>query len=88
MASNISCSVKFKKFKWNRNGYREVLNRSATQSLVSSPASKVLRSVGAEYEMKQWEGKLAKGYLVRTATAKGRYSEAKTNALSKALRSV
>lgn len=88
MASKVSCTVKFKKFKWDRSGYREVLNRSATQKLVSDPASKVLSSVGAEYEMKQWQGKLAKGYLVRTATAEGRRSEAKTNALSKAIRSV
>lgn len=95
MAKRIRCKVKFGKFKWNRAGYAEAMNAPAVQSMVAKPARAIESACNASftpdpgegqgYVAKQVSGKLAKGYVVRTATPHAHNSERKYNRLLGAL---
>lgn len=91
--------VKFGKFKPNRAGYAELMNQGGVQSLLESKAQAVKSSADAmvlpdkwsrpynyePHELKQIDGKLARGYVVRTKTDHARLANAKRNTLLKAL---
>jgi len=80
----------------NRAGYRAVLNSSQVQADVQKRAEAIARRANAsigrpegyrldDFEVKEWQGKLAKGYVVRTKTDHARASQTQRNTLMKAL---
>lgn len=83
------------RFKPNRAGYAALMGSAQVQSLIDAKAEAVkaaaddgLSEGGYEYEgheVKDFQGKLARGRVVRTNTDQARYSEAKCKTLSKAL---
>lgn len=83
------------RFRWNRAGYAALMGSAQVQSLVDAKAEAVKAAADAgmsegEYELeghevKDFQGKLARGRVVRTKTDQARYSEAKRKTLSKAL---
>lgn len=91
-STKVSCSVKFKNFKWKRSGYAELMDGNAVQSLVKDKAGKVYSRVaansGAEYVLAPVQGKLAKGYIVGTGNYYAMLSETRHNTLAKALGSL
>ena len=88
-------SVKFGKFKWDRAGYAALMGSAQVQSLIDEKAEAVkaaadagLSEGGYKYEgheVKDFQGTLARGRVVRTKTDQARYSEAKRKTLSKSL---
>ena len=98
MAKGISCAVEFGRFKWSRRGYADVMNGGGAQALVAKPAQRVAASCNADfspnpgegegYEVKQFKGRVASGYAVRTATAHAHASERKHNRLLRGLGSL
>lgn len=88
-------SVKFGKFKMSRAGYAELMDSPGVQSVIERKAKAVKSSADAGlshggydyegHEVKEFQGKLARGRVVRTKTDQARYSEAKRKTLSKAL---
>lgn len=89
MASAIK--VQFKKFKWNKDGYRQLKNSSMVQMQLASKAAGVLNRANAQvnrgFECKHVVLPRAKdeGYVIRTATAKAREKQAENNILLKSL---
>lgn len=91
MASN----VKFGRFKWNRAGYAQLMDSAPVQSVLDRKASAVKAAADAAlqpggyayggHEVRDFQGKLARGKAVRTKTDLARYGEAKHKTLSKAL---
>lgn len=91
MASN----VKFGRFKWNRPGYAQLMDSAPVQSVLDRKASAVKAAADAAlhpggyayggHEVKDFQGRLARGKVVRTKTDLARYSEAKYKTLSKSL---
>ena len=83
------------RFKPNRAGSAALMGSAQVQSLIDAKAEAVKAAADAglsegkyEYEgheVKEIEGKLARGRVVRTKTDQARYSEAKRKTLSKAL---
>lgn len=83
------------RFKPNRAGYAALMNSEQVQAVIDGKADAVraaadsaLSDGGYRYEgheVKEIEGKLARGRVVRTKTDQARYSEAKCKTLSKAL---
>ena len=83
------------RFKPNRAGYAPPMNPAQVRALiegkgdaVKAAADSALSDGGYRYEgheVKEIEGKLARGRVVRTKTDQARYSEAKRKTLSKAL---
>lgn len=98
MAKGIRCSVRLNSFKWSRCGYAEVMDSAPVQALVAEPAQEVLSASNASfapdtgegdgYAMRPMQGKLAKGYVVGTATVHAYNSELRHNRLLRALGSV
>jgi len=98
MAKGIKCSVRLDSFRWSRGGYAEVMDSGPVQALVAEPAQEVLSACNASFEpdpgegdgyaMRPMQGKLAKGCVVRTATAHAYNSELRHNRLLGALGSV
>lgn len=98
MARGIKCAVKFGRFKWSRKGYAEVMDSGPVQSLVAAPARAIRSSCnagftpehgeGPGYDMKRIQGKLARGYVVTTATPHAYNSELRHNRLLGVLGSV
>lgn len=90
-----SISVKIGRFVPNKAGYAEVMNSSAIQSELQRKANAVKSSADAMLsedgyalegqEVKQFQGKLANGYVVRTKNDHARYAQAKRKTLSKAI---
>lgn len=88
-------SVKFGKFKMSRAGYAALMDSSGVQGVIERKAQAVKSSADAGlshggydyegHEVKDFQGKLARGRVVRTKTDQARYSEAKRKTLSKAL---
>lgn len=82
-------------FKPNRAGYAALMNSAQVQSVIEGKADAVRDAADSalsdgEYryeghDVKEIEGKLARGRVVRTKTDQARYSEAKRKTLSKAL---
>ena len=88
-------SVKFGKFKMSRAGYAALKDSPGVQSAIERKAQAVKSSADAGlshggydyegHEVKEFQGKLARGRVVRTKTDQARYSEAKRKTLSKSL---
>lgn len=88
-------SVKFGKFKMSRAGYAVLMDSPGVQGVIDRKARAVKSSADAGlshggydyegHEVKEFQGKLARGRVVRTKTDQARYSEAKRKTLSKAL---
>lgn len=88
-------SVKFGKFKMSRAGYAALMDSPGIQGVIDRKARAVKSSADAGlshggydyegHEVKEFQGKLARGMVVRTKTDQARYSEAKRKTLSKAL---
>lgn len=88
-------SVKFGKFKMSRAGYAALMDSPEVQSVIERKAQAVKSSADAGlshggydyegHEVKEFQGTLARGRVVRTKTDQARYSEAKRKTLSKAL---
>ncbi len=88
-------SVKFGKFKMSRAGYAALMGSPGVQGVIDRKARAVKSSADAGlshggydyegHEVKEFQGKLARGRVVRTKTDQARYSEAKRKTLSKAL---
>lgn len=87
--------VKFGKFKMSRAGYAALMDSPGIQGVIDRKARAVKSSADAGlshggydyegHEVKEFQGKLARGRVVRTKTDQARYSEAKRKTLSKAL---
>lgn len=83
------------RFKWNRAGYAALMDSPKVQSLIDAKAEAVKAAADAGlseggyecegHEVKDFQGALARGRVVRTKTDQARYSEAKRKTLSKAL---
>ena len=83
------------RFKPNRAGYAALMGSAQVQSLIDAKAEAVKAAADAGlsegkyehegHEVKDFQGKLARGRVVRTKTDQARYSEAKHKTLSKAL---
>lgn len=90
-----STSVKFGKFKWNRSGYGALMSTSAVLGVLRPKAEAVKRSADASlskdgyrypgHVVEEYQGKLGRGFVVRTKTDHARYAQAKRKNLSKAL---
>lgn len=82
-------------FKANRAGYAALMNSAQVQAVIDRKADAVKASADSAlseggyekegHEVKDFEGVLARGRVVRTKTDQARYSEAKRKTLSKAL---
>ena len=81
---------------WNRAGYQAVLNSAGVQSKVKGMADSIADAATGmldqdegynldDFEVKEFQGVLAKGYVVRTKTDHARASQNKNNTLLKAL---
>lgn len=88
-------NIKMGKFKPNRAGYAAVMNSGAVQGMITSKANSVKSAADGMlsdggysmegHEVKDFQGKLANGKIVRTKTDQARYTNAKRNTLLKAL---
>lgn len=88
-------SVKFGKFKMSRAGYAALMDSPGVQTVIEHKAQAVKSSADAGlshggydyegHEVKEFQGKLARGRVVRTKTDQARYSEAKRKTLSNSL---
>lgn len=88
-------SVKFGKFKMSRAGYAVLMDSPGVQTVIERKAQAVKSSADAGlsrggydyegHEVKEFQGKLARGRVVRTKTDQARYSEAKRKTLSNSL---
>ena len=91
----MASTVKFGKFKHDKAGYADLMNSGAVQSMLRGKAERVLSAAdrglsedGYElpgHELKEYRGKLADGYVVRTKTDHARYAQAKRKNLGKSL---
>lgn len=82
-------------FKSNRAGYAALMNSAAVQAMIEGKAQSVkdaadgMLSDGGYrmegHEVKDFQGKLANGKVVRTKTDQARYTNSKRNTLLKAL---
>lgn len=92
---NGSIHISIGKFVPNKAGYAEVMNSAAIQNelkrkaeAVKSTADSMLSEDGYAlegHEIKQFQGKLANGYVVRTKNDHARYAQAKRKTLTKAM---
>lgn len=83
------------RFKPDRAGYAALMNSAPMQSMVERKAQAVKAAADAAlseggyhfegHEVKDFDGVLARGRVVRTKTDQARYSEAKHKTLSRAL---
>lgn len=90
-----SISMKVGRFVPDKAGYAEVMNSAAIQNelkrkaeAVKSTADSMLSEDGYAlegHEVKQFQGKLANGYVVRTKNDHARYAQAKQKTLTKAM---
>lgn len=91
----MASGVKFGKFRMSRAGYAELMDSSEVQGVIGRKAQAVKAAADAGlsaggytlpgHEVKEFDGKLARGKVVRTKTDQARYSEAKRKTLSKSL---
>ena len=87
--------VKFGKFKADKVGYAALMNSGAVQGIISNKAESVKNAADGMlsdggynmegHEVKDFQGKLANGKVVRTKTDQARYTNAKRNTLRKSL---
>lgn len=93
--AKASMNIKMGKFKPNRAGYAAVMNSGAVQSILDAKANAVKSAADGMlsdggyrmegHEVKDVQGKLANGKVVRTKTDQARYTNTKRNTLLKAL---
>lgn len=91
----VKCKMRVERFKWKRSGYAEVMNSSAVQSLLRKPAKGLANACNADFDRKRGErvgyrakriqGKLANGWVVKTASKHAHASERKHNRLKRGL---
>lgn len=91
----MASSVRFGRFRWDRGGYARLMSKPPVQSMlrgkaeaVRSAADGLLSEGGYElpgHEVKDFDGVLANGFVVRTKTYQAHYSQAKRKTLEKAL---
>ena len=91
----MASTMKFGRFKPNRAGYAQLMGSSPVQAVISRKAEAVKSAADAGlsaggygyegHEVKGFDGKLARGKVVRTKTDQARYTEAKRKTLTKAL---
>lgn len=91
----MASSVKFGKFKMSRAGYAALMDSTGVQGVIERKAQAVKAAADAGlsagdyayegHEVKDFQGKLARGKVVRTKTDQARYSEAERKTLSKSL---
>lgn len=87
--------ARFGKFKADKAGYADLMASAPVQAVLRKKAAKVKKAADAAlseggydmegHELKEFEGILAPGYVVRTKTDQARYTQAKRKSLSKAL---
>lgn len=87
--------VSFGKFEWDRAGYAALMDSPAVQGMVESAAQSICAAADAGlseggyrlrgHEVKETQGTLAKGRVVRTKTDQARYTQAKRKTLTKAI---
>lgn len=81
---------------WNRAGYQAVLDSGGVQGKVKGMADAIAEAANGmldpdegyrleDFEVNEFQGVLAKGYVVRTKTDHARASQNKNNTLLKAL---
>lgn len=90
-----SISMKVGRFVPDKAGYAAVMNSAAIQNELQRKANAIKSSADSMlsddgyvlegHEVKQFQGKLAKGYVVRTKNNHARYAQAKRKTLTKAL---
>lgn len=85
-------------FKRSRSGYADLMDGAAVQALVQRAADSIADAASSmldqdegykydDFEVKDFQGELARGRVVRTKTDHARYSQAKNKTLTKALNS-
>lgn len=92
---NGSIQISIGKFVPNKAGYAEVMNSAAIQNELKRKAESVKKTADGTlsedgyalegHEVKQFQGKLANGYVVRTKNDHARYAQAKRKTLTKAM---
>lgn len=90
-----SISMKVGRFVPDKAGYAAVMNSASIQNELQRKANAIKSSADAMlsddgyvlegHEVKQFQGKLAKGYVVRTKNDHARYAQAKRKTLTKAM---
>lgn len=95
----MASSVKFGRFRADKAGYAALMDSGRVQALLRPKAEAVKRAADSmvrssrkgdgyryePHEVKEAQGKLARGYVVRTKTDHARYAQAKRKTLTKAL---
>ena len=95
----MASTVRFGRFRADRGGYAALMDSGRVQGVLRPKAEAVKRAADGlvessrrgdgyasdAHEVKEFQGKLARGYVVRTKTDHARYAQAKRKALTKAL---
>jgi hypothetical protein len=91
----VGIKADFGRFQWERDGYAAVASMPGVQRMVSDSAESTKKAADAAlseggyslpgHEVKDFQGKLAPGKVVRTKTDQARYTQAKRKSLTKAL---
>lgn len=87
--AKAKCSAKIGRFRWNREGYAEVMDGGEAQALVEGHASRMLSACLASspgYVAKPVRGRLASGYIVGTGDAESANDAHRSNTLQRNLR--
>lgn len=89
--AKAKCEVKIEWKTWNRSGYAEVMDGPGVQGLLDQKASATVSAAngsftprigeGTGYVAEDFQGTLAKGRVLKTATAHADASERKHNRL-------
>ena len=95
----MASSVKFGRFRADKAGYAALMDSGRVQGVLRPKAEAVKRAADGlvessrrgdgyrldAHEVKEFQGRLARGYVVRTKTDHARYAQAKRKTLTKAL---
>lgn len=91
----MGSSAIFGRFKADKAGYAALMNSASVQELLRGKAEGVKEAADASlseggysspgHEVKEFEGWLANGFVVRTKTDQARYTQADRKSLTKAL---
>lgn len=88
--ARFSCKIRLVKYKPDMSGYPGVMNAGAVQGILKSKAAAVNSAAsgsakpGADYETYNFQGILAKGYVVSTANYEAMIDEFYHKTLTKA----
>ena len=88
-------AARFGRFKADKAGYAALMDSGRVQSVLRGKADAVKRAADSSlsgdgyalpgHEVKAFQGKLARGFVVRTKNDHARYAQAKRKTLKKAL---